>query len=89
MTPDEYREKFGPEYQRAEGQGWFVALIQVLHDQHPLRKLSGRMDGDKLAGSPVLLNEIGGYEKCLEVIKTISTQPEKQADDIPSEYPEE
>lgn len=88
MTTTEYREKYGADFKDNEGKPWFVALMQTLSDNHPLRALSRRLDGDKLAGAAVYLNDIGGYEKCLEVLKEISTEPVRQQPEPPSVYAE-
>lgn len=89
MTTDEYREKYGADLKKNASQPWYVALMQTLHDAHPLNKLTARVDGDKLEGATVLLNEIGGYQKCLEVLVAVSTEKSKEAPEVPSEYPDQ
>lgn len=89
MTVTEYREKYGANFKAHEGQPWFVALLQTLRDEHPLKALAKRLPGDRLNGAAVFLNEIKGYEDALTVIADISASVEPAPVESESTYPAE
>lgn len=74
MTIEQYREKYRGEFKAHEGQPWFVALIQTLKDEHPMKAILKRRAGDRIAGSVAFLHEIKGYEDALENIDDISAE---------------
>ncbi len=89
MNTDQYREKYRGEFKAHEKEAWFVALMAVLKDQHPLKTLSQKPAGDRLAGAAVFLNEMKGYEDAMKVIEAISVDEEKQPEETPADYSEE
>jgi len=86
MTITEYREKYGAEFNGHSAQPWFMALVQTLNDEHPLRSLRTKKDGEMLNGAVVYLNQIHGYEECLSKLSSISKPAPKEEKEIPSTY---
>lgn len=90
MTIDEYRSKFGPELKKHESEGWFINLLALLESQHLLKKFRDDVgDNLLLQGAPIYLNQIFGYDKCLEVIAKAREVSPPKAEEPPSTYENE
>lgn len=89
MTISEYREKYGADYEAQRNKPWFVALLMVIAARHPLKSLSLKSDGDKLAGAAVYLNRIDGYEKCAGIFDELDENKPAEKPEPESTFEEE
>lgn len=87
MTIQEYRDKHGEELRKNMVKPWFANLLTLLKDHHPLTTIkTEKQDNHLLQGAPVHLNQIIGYERCLDTINEAFVVSVKQSTEPESEY---
>lgn len=82
MTPADFINQFGAEWKAFENTAMGASLLRLLEDQHPVRRLPTGPDmaNLRLAGAPVFLNEIAGYELAIEIVRSLGREPKKKPD---------
>lgn len=89
MNITEYRAEFGKELRKNESKPWFANFLLVIESEHPLKKFKrDKVDGQLLNGAPVYLNQILGYEDCIEVIEKLLKPDIAQSAEPESDYAE-
>lgn len=88
MTISEYREKYGTEIRQMAEKPAFVALMHTLRTAHPLHAIKRETPGNRIAGAVAFLNEIKGYDDCLDNIQHILTPSESAPEEPTATYEE-
>lgn len=88
MSPDEFKAKHGEQWIRFISEPIGKDFLQLIEDQQPAREIpSGDANANmRLAGAPVLLNEIVGYERLARIIRNIAITPEKPKQEPPDTW---
>jgi len=87
MSIDEYKAKYGAEFLKHESEGWFINFISLLKSEHLLYKFRGSVgDNLLLQGAPIYLNQIFGYDKCLDVIEKVRAVDKQRTEEPPDTY---
>lgn len=75
MTKTDFLKEHGAEWRKFARKPAFGALLTMIDDEGPARKLTGLTETDKLNGSPVFLNDICGWEKLRKLINGLADEP--------------
>jgi hypothetical protein len=88
MTIPEYKGKYGPTLRKHAEEEWFIALMKVLEGKaHLMAQFRDTVnDNLLLQGAPIYLNQIFGYDKCIEVIRQLKSEDKAQPPEVPDNY---
>lgn len=87
MTKQEYLSEHGEDFRKFSKKDAFTALLRMIDDEGPSRKLTKLSETDKLNGSAVFLNKISGWEELRELLSTLTDQP-KESPEPPDKFSE-
>lgn len=74
MTKTDFLKEHGAEWRKFARKPAFDALLTMIDDEGPARKLTGLTETDKLNGSPVFLNDICGWEKLRKLLNGLAAE---------------
>lgn len=77
MTPETFVAKHGPKWKEFESSQIGHDFLLVVSENSPARSIpqGNDMSNLRLAGAPVLLNEIAGYELLAKIIRSLGREP--------------
>ena len=90
MTKAEFVAEHGAEWLKLSRKPMFAALLSMIDDESPARRIHTRQDNDRLHGAVVFANEIAGYERLRSLLVNLGT-PEATEAEVPNTFthPEE
>jgi len=84
MTRTEFLNEHGPEFSKLSRKQMFKDFLEMLNEESPAKK-PPNVEGDKLHGAPVFLNQIYGWEMLHTFIKGLAEKPVVEKE-IPDTY---
>lgn len=77
MTPATFIAKHGPAWKHFESSQIGHDLFLLIETNNPCRSIpkGNDMSNLRLAGAPVILNEIAGYELLASIIRSLGNEP--------------
>lgn len=85
MTKAEFVAEHGAEWLKLSRKPIFTALLAMIDDESPARKIHTRQDNDRLHGAVVFANEIAGYERLRALLVNLGT-PDAPEIEIPTTF---
>lgn len=91
MTPEAFIAKHGPEWVAFLNTPLGINFLSLVEMNHPCRSIPSGIDKGNLllAGAPVYLNQIAGYEALAEMIRSLGREPKKKNELPPESFSEE
>ena len=77
MSRSDFLKEWEQEWRKFSNKPMFAALLSVIDDESPARKITGRIDGEILHGGPVLAAEILGHERLRKFLVELSRVSDK------------
>jgi hypothetical protein len=85
MTKAEFVAEHGAEWLKFSRKPMFTALLALIDDESPARRIHTREDNDRLHGAVVFANEIAGHERLRALLVNLGT-PEAAEAEVPTTF---